>query len=408
MRTVGVIGTGIMGAGIAQVAATHGATVYLLDVSPEVVRKAIDGIGKNFARLVEKGKLTAAEREAALGRLHVADGPEALAGCDLVIEAVSENLEVKTKVLAPIAAKASSETMFASNTSSLSITKIGRAIGESQRLAGMHFFNPAPLMPLVEVIAGDDTDPAVVDRVAATAATWGKTVVRAKDTPGFIVNRVARGYYLEALRLLGEGVASIAEIDAAMRHLGGFRMGPFELMDLVGIDVNYSVTCSVWEQMGRPARLTPHPIQADLFQRGHLGRKTKRGFYDYSSDPPMPAVQAERKPFVLPEAARNATAAFVERATDKRSTEVEHFVFAGILAMILNEAALAQEQGVATRNDIDTAMKLGTNYPRGPFEWVERIGSECCGNMLTALWQTGRRFEPASTFTIFNCPQWGD
>ena len=385
MTTVGVIGTGVMGAGIAQLAAAHGATVHLLDISPEVVQRAINGIGKNLARLVEKGKLSALEHDAAMARLRIASGPESLAGCDLIIEAVSENLEVKAKVLGPVAAKAAPDTIFASNTSSLSITKIGRAIGESRRLAGMHFFNPAPLMPLVEVIAGEDTDPALVDRVAATAAAWGKTVVRAKDTPGFIVNRVARGYYLEALRLLGEGVAGIAEIDAAMRNLGGFRMGPFELMDLVGIDVNYSVSCSVWEQMGRPARLTPHPIQADLFQRGQFGRKTECGFYDYTNDPPTPAVQPERRPFALPEAIRDATMAFVERATDKRSTEVEHYVFARILVTILNEAAFALEEGVATKVDIDTAMKLGTNYPHGPQEWTERIGHERCGKMLTVL-----------------------
>lgn len=400
MTMVGVIGTGVMGAGIAQLAAVHGATVHLLDLSPEVVQRAIEGIGKNLTRLVEKGKLLPTDRDATMARLHAASGPESLAGCELVIEAVSENPEVKAKVLAPVVAKASPGTIFASNTSSLSITKIGRAIGASRRLAGMHFFNPAPLMPLVEVIAGDDTDPALVDWVAATAAVWGKTVVRAKDTPGFIVNRVARGYYLEALRLLGEGVAGLAEIDATMRNLGGFRMGPFELMDLVGIDVNYSVSCSVWEQMSRPVRLTPHPIQADLFQRGQFGRKTKHGFYNYESAPPTPAVQPERKPFALPEAVRDATAAFVVNATDKRSSEVEHYVFARILVTVLNEAAFALEQGVATKADIDTAMKLGTNYPRGPLEWAEGIGHERCGRMLLALNGSvaDDRFRPSRLF----------
>src|SRR5262249_37757723 len=159
----------------------------------------------------------------------------------------------------------------------------GRAIGMGRRMVGMHFFNPPVLMPLVEVIAGNDSETAIVDQVAELARSWDKTVVRAKDTPGFIVNRVARGYYLEALRMLGEGVADIAEIDGAMKAMGGFKLGPFELMDLVGIDVNYSVSTSVWEQLGRPARLAPHPIQADLLKRGELGRKTRRGFYDYAT-----------------------------------------------------------------------------------------------------------------------------
>ncbi len=400
MTTVGVVGAGVMGAGIAQVAAMHGCTVRLLDVSAAVVHKALGGIAKNLDRLVEKGKLPTAEREATVQRLHAAAAPEDLAACDLVIEAVSEDLQVKTKVLGPIVQAAGPNTVFASNTSSLSVTQIGRSVGVSRRLAGMHFFNPAPLMPLVEVIAGQDTEPTVMDRVAALATAWGKTVVRAKDTPGFIVNRVARGYYLEALRLVGDGVAGIDEMDRAMRQLGGFRMGPFELMDLVGIDVNYSVSCSVWEQMGRPARLTPHPIQADLFQRGQLGRKTKRGFYAHEADPPTPVVQVERKPFTLPTRLREATAAFVERAATRAGTEVENYVFARILVTVLNEATLALEEGVATKEDIDTAMRLGTNYPRGPLEWAEQIGYDRCGRMLLALNETvtDDRFRPASLF----------
>jgi len=262
----------------------------------------------------------------------------------------------------------------------------------------MHFFNPPVLMPLVEVIAGAESDGRVVEQVAALARAWGKTVVRAKDTPGFIVNRVARGYYLEALRMLGEGVAGIDEIDRTMKQLGGFKLGPFELMDLVGIDVNYSVSTSVWEQLGRPARLTPHPIQADLRQRGQLGRKTKRGFYDYATEPPAPAAPVERRPLELPDAVRDTVAAFVQRATERPGTEIENYVFARILATIINEAALALDEGVASRPDIDTAMRLGTNYPRGPLEWAEKIGSNECGRMLLALNATvgDERFRPAA------------
>ena len=400
MTTVGVIGAGVMGSGIAQVAAAHGSMVHLLDVSADVVRKAIDGVARNLGRLVDKGWLLPAEREAISTRLHVAPGPETLAGCDLVIEAVSEDLDVKTKVLGPVVRLARPHTVFASNTSSLSVTRIGRAVGESRRLAGMHFFNPAPLMPLVEVVAGDDCDPAVVQWIVSVALQWGKTVVRARDTPGFIVNRVARGYYLEALRMLGEGVAGIDEIDRTMKQLGGFRMGPFELMDLVGIDVNYSVSSSVWDQMGRPARLTPHPIQAELFWRGQCGRKTKRGFYSYETEPPVPVVQVDAKPLALPDAVRGAVAEFVERAATRTGSDTENYVFARILVTVINEAALAHAEGVATAEDINTAMRLGTNYPRGPLEWAEQIGHDRCGRMLTALngAVTDDRFRPARVF----------
>jgi 3-hydroxybutyryl-CoA dehydrogenase len=401
MTRVGILGAGTMGAGIAQVAAAHGCAVELVDVSPDVVRRALDGIARRLDRLVEKGQLAADECDRVRGRLRPADGPESLAACEIVVEAVPEDLDIKTKLLRPIAERAGENTVFASNTSSLSITQLGRAIGRGRRTAGMHFFNPAWLMPLVEVISGADTDPAVADRVADLARSWGKTVVRAKDTPGFIVNRVARGYYLEALRMLGEGVAGVEEIDRAMRHLGGFRLGPFELMDLVGLDINYGVSTSVWEQLGRPPRLAPHPIQAGLRDAGRLGRKTGQGFYDYSREPPAPALPTERRPLELPAAVRDAVAAFVPRAAAKPGNDVGYYVFARILATVLNEAALALEEGVASRGDIDTAMRLGTNYPRGPLEWADSIGRGTCGKMLMVLNAAAPdgRFAPAAYFT---------
>lgn len=379
MTRIGIVGTGIMGAGIAQVAATHGCTVELADASANIVHKAIGEIARRLDRLVDKGQLTAPERDRIREHLHYAAGSDTLATCDLVLEAVSENLDVKTKVLKPIADRAGPQTVFASNTSSLSITKLGQAVGKPGRIAGMHFFNPAVLMPLVEVIAGADSDSAVVDQVAELARSWGKTVVRAKDTPGFIVNRVARGYYLEALRMLAEDIATIEEIDRTMKELGSFKLGPFELMDLVGIDVNYSVSSSVWEQLGRPMRLTPHPIQADLLKRGFLGRKSKRGFYDYSKEPPVVAEErekgkkGEREIEVGP-----IINGFVERAANKRGTPLQNYIFARILAAIINEALLLLQEGVATREDIDTAMRLGTNYPHGPLEWADRIGEANC------------------------------
>jgi 3-hydroxybutyryl-CoA dehydrogenase len=401
MTRVGILGAGTMGAGIAQVAASHGCAVDLVDVRPEVVRRALDDIAKRLDRLVDKGQMAPADRDQARQRLRPADGPEALASCDLVLEAVPEDLDVKTSLLRPIAERAGPDTVFASNTSSLSITRIGRAIGAGPRTVGMHFFNPATLLPLVEVIAGADTDPAVAARAADLARSWGKTVVRAKDTPGFIVNRVARGYYLEALRLLGEGVAGVDTIDRVMKQLGGLRLGPFELMDLVGLDVNYGVSTSVWEQLGRPARLTPHPIQAELRDRGRLGRKTGRGFYDYSKDPPAPDVPAPARPPELPEAVRQAADDFARRASERPGSGLENYVFARILATVLNEAALALDEGVASSEDIDTAMRLGTNYPRGPLEWAGAIGRAHCGKMLEALNAAALdgRFAPAAYFT---------
>jgi 3-hydroxybutyryl-CoA dehydrogenase len=400
MTRVGILGTGTMGGGIAQVAALHGCSVAVVDVSPDVVRRALDEIGKRLDRLVEKGKLPPDQRDRARDRLHPADGPDSLASCDLVIEAVTEDIDVKARLLRPVAAHAAPQTVIASNTSSLSITRLGRAIGLGRRTAGMHFFNPAHLMPLVEVIAGDDTDPDAVERVASLARSWDKTVVNARDTPGFIVNRVARGYYLEPLRMLGEGVAGVGEIDRIMKQHGGFRLGPFELMDLVGIDVNYGVSTSVWEQLGRPARLTPHPIQVDLRERGRLGRKTGQGFYDYTREPPVPAVAVDRRPLQLSGAVREAAEDFARRATSKPGAELENYVLARTLVTILNEASLLAEEGVASREDVDTAMKLGTNYPRGPLEWAEAIGPAACGKILEVLQAASPdgRFAPARLF----------
>lgn len=385
MTTVGVVGTGVMGAGIAQVAAAHGCDVTLADVSEDVARKAVVGIGLALGRLVDRGKLPAGERDAVLGRLRAAATHRAFAGCDVIIEAVAEQMPVKVAVFQSLAAHARTDAVLASNTSSLSITRIGREAGVGGRLVGMHFFNPVPLMPLVEVIAGADTAPAAADRVADLARSWGKTVVRAKDTPGFIVNRVARGYYLEALRMLGEGVGGVADIDRACRDIGAFRMGPFELMDLVGIDVNYGVSESVWRQLGEPARLKPHPIQADLLAKGHLGRKTRRGFYSYDTDPPTPALSPAVRPSTMSPALSQAVALFASRASDNPGSPGANYVLGRCLAAIINEAVLAFGDGVATRPDIDTAMRLGTNYPHGPLDWAVRIGLDRCRDLLLAL-----------------------
>jgi len=399
MVTVGVLGAGTMGAGIAQLAATHGCKVTLADVNDKIVRQAIEGINKRLERLVAKGSMTDQEREQVVSRVQPAAGPESFADCALVIEAVAERLDVKAQVFASIQAHIAPSAILASNTSSLSISQLGQAVGAGRRLVGMHFFNPAPLMPLVEVIAGKDSDPAAVDQAAAYAKDWGKTVVRANDRPGFIVNRVARGYYLESLRMLGEGIAGVEEIDRILREVGGFRLGPFELMDLIGIDINYSVSLSVWEQLQQPGRLQPHSIQAELVQRGNLGRKTNKGFYAYGNGEPVPALQPQLKPFEIPKPVQEALTPFAVRAAEHAGPPTESYIFARVLVTIINEAVLAHSEGVASKEDIDTAMRLGTNYPRGPLEWAEEIGMERCVTLLQALNATvdDNRFAPTES-----------
>ncbi|NUQ49913.1 MAG: 3-hydroxyacyl-CoA dehydrogenase, partial [Phycisphaerae bacterium] len=355
-------------------------------------------------RLAEKGKLSPAQRQAAGRRLRVASGPADLRDCELVIEAVVEDLRIKADTLAPIAA-AGPRAILASNTSSLSITRIAREVqarlGGSgdipRRTVGMHFFNPVPLLPLVEVISGAESDPAVVQRVQQVAQEWGKTPVRARDVPGFIVNRVARGFYLESLRMLDEGVAGLDEIDRTVRGLLGFRMGPFELMDMIGIDVNFAVSCSVWEQLGRPARLTPHALQQQLVEQGRLGRKTRRGFYSYESEPPLPALTTPRRSFELPPKLYEAVRRFSEAALAEPGSITEQYLVSRVLVTVMNEAARLLDEGVADGADIDTAMKLGTNYPRGPIEWAERIGRHTCAALLRAMNERSGdgRFEPA-------------
>jgi 3-hydroxybutyryl-CoA dehydrogenase len=290
---VAVIGSGAMGAGIAQVAAVAGHTVRLFDTRPDAVERAIAGIAKALARLVEKGRMGAAEADLARERLHAMRALDEVKDAALVVEAVIEDLDVKRTLFADLEGIVKPDCILATNTSSISVTAIGATLKRPERLVGMHFFNPVPLMALVEVISGVATDKAVADTVYATAAAWGKNPVHAKSTPGFIVNRVARPYYAEALRLLLEQAADPATIDAVMRDCGGFRMGPFELMDLIGHDVNYSVTQSVFHAYYGDPRFAPSVVQQELVNAGFLGRKTGRGFYRYGDDVTPPQAQAE-------------------------------------------------------------------------------------------------------------------
>ncbi|MCC7290717.1 MAG: hypothetical protein IT449_01495 [Phycisphaerales bacterium] len=395
MPTVVIIGAGTMGAGIAQVAAQAGWDVQLCDLSADALARGVSGIRAQFARLAEKGRISTEEAERAAARVRaiarLADlapadrAPADRAWADLAIEAVIERLDVKHATFAALEKALPAHAVLATNTSSLSVGAIARAVRDPSRVIGMHFFNPAPLMPLVEVIAAAASRPDAVDFGAATARAWGKTAVHAKDTPGFIVNRVARGYYLEALRLLGEHVSTVEKIDKVMKELGGFKMGPFELMDLVGLDVNYSVSLSVWEQMQRHPRFEPHEIQRRLVDQGCLGRKTGRGFYDYTGPSPVSAFPSVKTAFTLPPEVEQAVHNFAAAASVTDPHTPCRYIFARILCAILNEAALARQEGVASASDIDIAMKLGTNYPHGPLEWADRIGRDEVHKMLACL-----------------------
>ncbi len=321
---VAVVGSGAMGSGIAQVAASAGHQVLLFDTRIEAADTAVAEIGKTYARLVEKGRMSAADAEAAHARLkRIATLQEAKEAA-LVVEAIVENLDAKRALFTELESIVDDDCILATNTSSISVTAIAAPLRRPERLAGMHFFNPVPLMALVEVISGIATDRAVADTVYATSEAWGKNPVHAKSTPGFIVNRVARPYYAEALRLLLEQASDHATLDAVMRDCGGFRMGPFELMDLIGHDVNFSVTNSVYAAYFGDPRFTPSVLQQELVNAGFLGRKTGRGFYRYGDNVDKPAVQTEalqarpasvsivgnESPQLAPLAARLASAGF--------------------------------------------------------------------------------------------------
>ncbi|WP_372400415.1 3-hydroxyacyl-CoA dehydrogenase PaaH [Azospirillum sp. HJ39] len=298
--TVAVVGAGAMGQGIAQVAAQAGHPVLLVDSRPGAAEAAVDSIAKALTALVGKGKRTAAERDAIVGRLRAVNGLPDLAPAGLVVEAIVEDLDVKRRLFAEIEAVVGEDAILATNTSSLSVTAIGAGVRRPERLAGLHFFNPAPLMALVEIVSGLATDATVLDTLFDTARAWGKSPVRCRSTPGFIVNRVARPFYAEGLRLVQEQAADPATIDAVAREAGGFRMGPFELMDLIGHDVNFAVTRSVHAAYFGDPRFQPSLIQQELVEAGRLGRKTGRGFYDHGPGAPKP-VPHSAEPAPRPE-----------------------------------------------------------------------------------------------------------
>lgn len=297
-KSIAVIGAGTMGAGIAQVAANAGHPVLLYDAVEGAATAGLERTAKGLERLVERGKITAGDRDALLGRIRPASTLADLAPAALAIEAIVEDLDVKRELFQQLESICGDEVILATNTSSLSITAIGAALQRPDRLVGMHFFNPAPIMKLVEVVSGAATDGEVAGTIHATASAWGKSPVHARSSPGFIVNRVARPFYAESLRALETGAADVATIDALVKEAGGFRMGPFELMDLIGNDVNFAVTHSVYEAYYHDPRFKPSLLQQEMVTAGHLGRKSGRGYYDYSEDagPQHPATAAPADP----------------------------------------------------------------------------------------------------------------
>ena len=352
-----------MGSGIAQVAATAGHRVVLADADPNAVQRARDGVAKALTRDVEKGRLPAGGDATVLGRITFVEGVNnlaAFADVGLALEAIVERLDAKKALFGALETVVSDDAILATNTSSLPVAAIGSGCKRPERVVGVHFFNPAPVMPLVEIVPSLATAPEIVGTARALVDSWKKTTVLTSDTPGFIVNRVARPFYGESIRMYEEGIADVATIDWAMKTLGGFRMGPFELMDFIGHDVNFVVTRSVFEGLSFDPRYRPSVTQQRLLEAGWLGRKSGRGFYDYRPGATTPPPNEDR--------------ALGQQIVDRT------------VAMLVNEAVDAVLMRVATPRDIDLAMTKGVNYPKGLIAWGEEIGMATVLGRLEALY----------------------
>jgi len=353
---IGVIGSGAMGSGIAQVAAMAGHEVHVYDANPVAAQSAANNLKVSIQKLVEKGKCSPEKSEAVLNNIFFQSSIDKLNSCELIIEAIVENIEIKKEVFAALESIVSDTCILASNTSSLSIASIASACNKPERFIGIHFFNPANIMPLVEIIPALQTESNVTEKSIELIKSWGKTVVICKDTPGFIVNRVARSFYGEAIRMYEEGIADCATIDWAMKEVGGFKMGPFELMDFIGHDVNYKVTETVWEQLFFDPRFKPSLTQKRLYEAKRFGRKSNIGFYDYREG----AVNAE----------------------PTKDEELGNYIFKRIISMLINEAVDTLYLNIASKEDIDLAMTKGVNYPKGLLAWADELG---LGSVLDEL-----------------------
>lgn len=479
-RTVAVVGAGTMGQGIAQVALLAGHRVMIYDIDAALAADGVGIVQDRVERMAAKGRLDRAEAEDAIGRITAAGALADLAGTALVIEAVVENVTVKQSLFAALEEVVPPEALLATNTSSLSVTELAAGLAHPGRFLGLHFFNPAPLLPLVEVVSGSATDPAAAERAYRTVLGWGKTPVRCADTPGFIVNRIARPFYAEAFAVYEEQGADPATVDAVLRESGGFKMGPFQLTDLIGQDVNEAVTRSVWESFFRSPKFTPSLAQRRLVQSGRLGRKSGHGWFPYGPDATLPephTAAPEEAPAevtvvgdlgpaaelagLLEEAGIAVTATehggpyiqlpgegqlvladgktsvefadvvYFDLALDYRGAtrialsasedtsertlaeavglfqklgkkvsvigDVPGMIVARTVAMLIDLTADAVARGVATAEDIDTAMRLGVNYPLGPTQWHERLGRDWAYDLLHHLDERcpGGRYAPS-------------
>lgn len=360
MKQIGIIGSGAMGSGIAQVAASSDHQVFVYDTNKAALDKAKINLESTLKKLVEKQKFTAETASEIFQRTHFISDIKEFKNCGLVIEAIVENLEIKQKLFIELESIVSEKCILASNTSSLSITSIASACKDPSRVIGIHFFNPAPVMPLVEIIPALTTAEKITEKTKKIIDSWGKVTVLTRDTPGFIVNRVARSYYGEAIRIYEEGIAECSSIDWAMKTFGGFKMGPFELMDFIGNDINYKVTESVWEQFFYETRFKPSLTQKRLYEAKWYGRKTGRGYYNYAEGAFIP----------LPD----------------KDEVTGRYIFKRILVMLINEAIDSLYLNVASKEDLDLAMTKGVNYPKGLLKWADDLGLQSVLDTLNELY----------------------
>ncbi|MBT8271087.1 MAG: 3-hydroxybutyryl-CoA dehydrogenase [Flavobacteriaceae bacterium] len=364
MKTVGIIGSGTMGSGIAQVAASSGCQVIVYDSDPEALTRSESNLDKILTRLIEKGRIDSEEKQKIKDNISYADSLDAIQSSAIIIEAIVEDLDIKKQVFQRIESLVASSTILATNTSSLSVASIASVLKEPERCIGIHFFNPVPLMKLVEIVPAIQTDKKTTDQAVELIRSWKKAVAIAKDTPGFIVNRVARPFYSESLRIYEEGVAHFSVIDHSLKSRGGFRMGPFELMDFIGHDVNYAVTESVFKAFYFDPRYKPSFTQKRLVEAGYLGRKSGNGFYTYDKD---------GKPILVEKSGE------VDAELSKR-------IFERVLIMLINEAADAVFLNIASIKDVDMAMKTGVNYPKGLLAWADELGIDWCVHEMDKLY----------------------
>jgi 3-hydroxybutyryl-CoA dehydrogenase len=385
IEQIGIVGAGTMGSGIAQLTTLAGFETRMHDPDPIALEGGEMRFGENLSRGVERDRWDEPEAEDAIELLTPIRGLEEMKGCDLVIEAAPEDLELKRELFAKLAAACGPETILATNTSSLSVTAIAKGVPHPDRVVGMHFFNPPPLMELVEIVAGQKSSLEALEATTEAAVRMGRTPIQARDTTGFIANRLARPYTLEALRMLEEDLAEPKTIDRTCRLGGGFRMGPFELIDLIGVDVNLSVARSFYAQGGQPARWRPSPIQEKMVKADRLGRKIGRGFYEYGAhvvsepDPDLGIAVPTLDPGALAEIGPEA-----------------ELILPRLIAQIANEAAFALEEGAGAPTDMNTAMRLGFNWPLGPLEFAELMGVRRALTVLTDLQERcGGAYAPA-------------